>query len=66
VPTFEVEGDRYESVELTTSELEAQDCVIVVTDHGAIDVEAIVDHGELVFDTRNAFDEYDEPQIHSL
>ena len=56
VPTFEVEGDRYESVELTASELEAHDCVIVVTDHGAIDVDSIVEHGELVFDTRNATD----------
>jgi len=54
VPTFEVEGDRYKSVELTASELEAHDCAIVVTDHGAIDVESIVEHGELVFDTRNA------------
>ena len=54
VPTFEVEGDRYESVELTASELEAHDCVIVVTDHEAINVDSIVEHGELVFDTRNA------------
>jgi len=37
-----------------------------VTDHGAIDVESIVEHGELVFDTRNALAEYDKPQIHSL
>jgi UDP-N-acetyl-D-glucosamine dehydrogenase len=56
VPMFEVEGDRYESVELTASELEAHDCVIVVTDHGAINVDSIVEHGELVFDTRNATD----------
>ena len=54
VPTFEVEGDRYESVKLTESELEAQDCVIVVTDHSKLDIEAIVDYSELVFDTRNA------------
>jgi len=53
VPTFEVEGDQYESVELTVSELEAHDCVIILTDHSQLDVELIVNHGNLVFDTRN-------------
>lgn len=53
VPTLTV-GDRtYESVPLTDERLAAADCVVVVTDHSALDVEAIVRHSSLVFDTRN-------------
>jgi UDP-N-acetyl-D-glucosamine dehydrogenase len=54
VPTLSV-GDRtHESVPLTDERLAGADCVIVVTDHSAIDVERVVEASSLVFDTRNA------------
>src|SRR5262245_61349230 len=43
-----------ESVPLTPAFLEAQDAVLVVTDHEKFDFDAIVAHARLVVDTRNA------------
>ncbi len=42
------------SVNLDQSTLEAADCVIIVTDHKAIEWSSIGDHAQLVIDTRNA------------
>jgi UDP-N-acetyl-D-glucosamine dehydrogenase len=41
------------SVPLTPENLRSYDCVIVATDHSAYDPEFIVEHSELVIDTRN-------------
>ena len=54
VPTLDVVGTEYESVELTRERLQAADCVVLVTDHSAFGVAEIVEHAPLVFDTRNA------------
>jgi UDP-N-acetyl-D-glucosamine dehydrogenase len=54
VPTLDVVGTEYESVELTRERLQAADCVVLVTDHSAFDVAEIAEHAPLVFDTRNA------------
>ena len=45
---------RLESQELTESFLASQDCVVIITDHSAYDVQFVVDHASLVLDTRNA------------
>jgi len=42
------------STPLTTQSLRSQDCVVIVTDHDALDYQAIVDHAKLVVDTRDA------------
>ena len=42
------------SQELTAGYLEAQDCVLIATDHSAYDYDFIVSHARLVVDTRNA------------
>lgn len=42
------------SQELTVEYLQAQDCVLIVTDHSAYDWDFIVDNADLVVDTRNA------------
>ncbi len=39
---------------LTDRELEAADAVVIVTDHTAIDYQRVVDHADLVIDSRNA------------
>jgi UDP-N-acetyl-D-glucosamine dehydrogenase len=43
-----------ESQPLTPDYLKAQDCVVIATDHTAYDYDFIVQHSELVLDTRNA------------
>jgi UDP-N-acetyl-D-glucosamine dehydrogenase len=43
-----------QSTPLTPKFLQAQDCVLIVTDHSAYDYEFIVEHAGLIVDTRNA------------
>lgn len=43
-----------QSNELTPEYLAAQDAIVIVTDHSAYDVARIVEHAQLVIDTRNA------------
>jgi UDP-N-acetyl-D-glucosamine dehydrogenase len=56
VPELAVGDDTYDSVPLTDERLEAADCVVIVTDHSAVDIDRIADKASLVFDTRNAVD----------
>ncbi|MEA3341246.1 MAG: nucleotide sugar dehydrogenase [Chloroflexota bacterium] len=60
VPCFHVGGDVFhrelvelESVELTEEEIAAADCVVIVTDHRCLDYERVVQHAQLIVDTRN-------------
>jgi len=54
VPELEVVRETHESVPLTDERLEQADCVVIVTDHDVFDLERIVNHSSIVFDTRNA------------
>lgn len=45
---------RLESIKLDERSLREQDCVVIVTNHSAYDYEWIVEHSDLVVDTRNA------------
>jgi UDP-N-acetyl-D-glucosamine dehydrogenase len=45
---------RLDSQPLTAEFLVAQDCVLIVTDHSAVDYAHVVRHARLVVDTRNA------------
>jgi UDP-N-acetyl-D-glucosamine dehydrogenase len=47
-------GDPLSSVKLTDDEIKSSDCVVIVTNHSAIDYQRIVDLAPLVVDTRNA------------
>jgi UDP-N-acetyl-D-glucosamine dehydrogenase len=51
-----------ESQELTPEFLSSQDCVLVVTDHSAYDFGHILEHSQLVVDTRNAMKALPDPQ----
>ena len=42
------------SEQLTAEYLAKQDCVVVVTDHSAVDYKLVAEHSPLVVDTRNA------------
>jgi UDP-N-acetyl-D-glucosamine dehydrogenase len=57
VPTFPKMRNysfSMESVELKPDRLADTDCVIIVTDHDAVDWDALSDHAPLIVDTRNA------------
>ena len=48
-------GDPLASVELTDEEIRGSDCVVIVTNHSAVDYQKVVNLAPLVVDTRNAF-----------
>ena len=54
VPCFAEDGHDYRSVALTPDAVRAADCVMVVTDHSAIDYRMVKRQAKLVVDTRNA------------
>jgi UDP-N-acetyl-D-glucosamine dehydrogenase len=55
VPSFrDVGGALRQSVALTPKALGQADCTLIVTDHSSIDWESVVQHSQLVVDTRNA------------
>ncbi len=54
VATFLEEGKTVHSVPLTPERLAAADCVMIVTDHTAIDYAMVKRHARLVVDTRHA------------
>jgi UDP-N-acetyl-D-glucosamine dehydrogenase len=54
VPRFREDGQEFRSVELTPETVAAADCVMIVTDHTAVDYRMIKRKAKLVVDTRNA------------
>jgi UDP-N-acetyl-D-glucosamine dehydrogenase len=50
----DVAGEPLKSVPLTNEELQAADCVIIVTDHSEIDYKRVCSLAPLIVDTRNA------------
>ena len=44
----------FASEPLTAEYLAHQDCVLIVTDHTAVDYSFVVEHSPLIVDTRNA------------
>jgi UDP-N-acetyl-D-glucosamine dehydrogenase len=54
VARFTEDGHAFASVPLTAETLTAADCVIIVTDHTAIDYELVRRNARVVVDTRNA------------
>jgi UDP-N-acetyl-D-glucosamine dehydrogenase len=53
VPRLEVGGRTLTSVALDDQRLTGADCVIIATDHSALDYKRVVDLAPLVIDTRN-------------
>ncbi len=54
VPEIREEGTVRMTVPLTVEELEAADCVVIVTDHSDLDYAEVARRARLVVDTRNA------------
>ncbi|MFC1827023.1 nucleotide sugar dehydrogenase [Thermodesulfobacteriota bacterium] len=55
IPTVRKYSFSMDSTELTPETLAAVDCVLLATDHSAYDYQFILDHADLIIDTRNAF-----------
>jgi UDP-N-acetyl-D-glucosamine dehydrogenase len=53
VPSLEVEGIELRSMPLSGDYLSAQDCLLVVADHDAIDWTLVLQYAPMVVDTRN-------------
>ena len=53
VPVFEEGYLRLHSVALTEAAIANADCVVIVTDHSCFDFQYVVDHAQVVVDTRN-------------
>jgi UDP-N-acetyl-D-glucosamine dehydrogenase len=54
VPRFQEDGREFSSVKLSPEVVAAADCVMIVTDHRAVDYRMIKQQAKLVVDTRNA------------
>ena len=52
VPTATIDGEGYESVDLTDAALVGADLVIILTDHPGVDYERVVSRAARVYDTR--------------
>jgi UDP-N-acetyl-D-glucosamine dehydrogenase len=54
VPSIELHGITLNSRELNADEIAAADCVLILTDHPEFDYRQLVEHANLIVDTRNA------------
>jgi UDP-N-acetyl-D-glucosamine dehydrogenase len=54
VATLKLNGNTIKSANLTSANIASQDCIIILTDHSAYDLQRIVGAAKLVVDTRNA------------
>ena len=59
VPVFAEDGHEFRSVPLDPESVAAADCIMIVTDHSAIDYRMIRRKARLVVDTRNAMPKED-------
>jgi UDP-N-acetyl-D-glucosamine dehydrogenase len=62
LPTMRHHTIKLRSAPLTAEMLSAQDAVVIVTDHSAVDYEFVVSHSRLVIDTRNVTDGLSHPE----
>ncbi|MDQ7030312.1 MAG: nucleotide sugar dehydrogenase [Ardenticatenia bacterium] len=62
VPTIELNGQSFHSVELTETTLADADCTVIVTDHTWYDWTWVARHARLIVDTRNACRHVREPR----
>jgi UDP-N-acetyl-D-glucosamine dehydrogenase len=54
VPSIEIEGEKFASIEISKKALQNADCVLITTDHSSYDYEFIVKNARRVIDARNA------------
>lgn len=60
VPELSLGSVQQESLVLTEENIKIQDCVLILTDHNSVDYQNIIDHSNLVIDTRNVTSRYNQ------
>jgi UDP-N-acetyl-D-glucosamine dehydrogenase len=53
IPSIRQDGHLYETVALTAALLARVDAVVIVTDHGSVDYQLVMDYAPLIVDSRN-------------
>ena len=68
VPQIAHNGVHRRSVPLTAARLRQFDCIVLATDHTNVDYAAVIRHGRLILDTRNALKNFStgRSKIHRL
>jgi UDP-N-acetyl-D-glucosamine dehydrogenase len=61
VPQVTFEGRTFQSAALTPERLQAADCVVIATDHSALDWDLVRAHARVIVDTRNALRGWSPP-----
>ena len=54
IPELKIEDMTYYSVDISKELLVQTDCVVILTHHSCLDVQYLIDHASVIFDTRNA------------
>lgn len=54
VPSIDIGGVRFLSVNITPDMLKSADCVLILTDHPEFNYQQVIDSGNLIIDTRDA------------
>lgn len=63
VPVVSVNGGVIASSELTQRSVAGADCVAILTPHSSYDLSWIAQHAKLIFDARNAYEDYQARHI---
>jgi len=63
VSSLSLEREHLHSVKLTKQNVSNSDCVIIVTDHTNLDYDFLLKNAQLIFDTRNKYNNLNNPKI---
>ncbi len=66
IPRCWIADQEYSSIPLTAEILKQSDLVIITTEHSSVDYSLVVQHGPLIYDTRNALSGLSAPHIFRL
>ena len=63
IPSVVVKGRVFKSADLTKESLSSSDCVVIAVDHSAYDYKEIVEHSQLIVDTRGVTRKIISPKV---
>ncbi|MFA4984245.1 MAG: nucleotide sugar dehydrogenase [Candidatus Omnitrophota bacterium] len=63
IPYLKINGINLKGIRLNSANLKGFDCVVIATDHSALDYSLILKNSRLIFDTRNAYARTNNPKV---
>jgi UDP-N-acetyl-D-glucosamine dehydrogenase len=63
IPYLDIEGIKMLSVELTPKNISAYDCIMITTDHTAVDYKLIRRHAKFIYDIKNVYSGIEDANI---